>query len=121
MRGSTSTPPRGSRAGTALLAIGALLVGCGGSNDSKPIVDVRPASQAEKPAPDGVTSADRFAQPGWRYDTPEGWTPLPAAEMRIAGFKVAGDANNGIVSADIFFPDLPPFTTFPVLSLPVQA
>jgi branched-chain amino acid transport system substrate-binding protein len=28
-------------------------------------------------------------------------------------FKVAGDANNGIVSADIFFPDLPPFTTFP--------
>jgi branched-chain amino acid transport system substrate-binding protein len=28
-------------------------------------------------------------------------------------FKVAGDANNGIVSADIFFPDLPPFTTIP--------
>jgi branched-chain amino acid transport system substrate-binding protein len=28
-------------------------------------------------------------------------------------FKVAGDANNGIVSADIFFPNLPPFTTIP--------
>ena len=91
MRGSTSTPRRGSRAGTALLAIGALLVGCGGSDDPKPIVDVRPASQAERPAPDGVTSADRFAEPGWRYDTPEGWTPLPAAEMRKAGFRVAGD------------------------------
>ena len=28
-------------------------------------------------------------------------------------FKVAGDANNGVISADIFFPDLPPFTTQP--------
>src|ERR1700759_772902 len=29
--------------------------------------------------------------------------------MLTTVFKVAGDANNGIVSADIFFPDLPPF------------
>jgi branched-chain amino acid transport system substrate-binding protein len=28
-------------------------------------------------------------------------------------FKVAGEANNGVISADIFFPDLPPFTTQP--------
>lgn len=28
-------------------------------------------------------------------------------------YKVAGDANNGVISADIFFPDLPPFTTQP--------
>ena len=28
-------------------------------------------------------------------------------------FKVAGDANNGIVSADIYFPDLPPFNAIP--------
>lgn len=28
-------------------------------------------------------------------------------------FKVAGDANNGVISADIYFPDLPPFTTIP--------
>jgi branched-chain amino acid transport system substrate-binding protein len=28
-------------------------------------------------------------------------------------FKVAGDANNGIVSADIYFWDLPPFNTIP--------
>jgi branched-chain amino acid transport system substrate-binding protein len=33
--------------------------------------------------------------------------------MLTTVFKVAGDANNGIVSADIFFPDLPPFTTMP--------
>jgi branched-chain amino acid transport system substrate-binding protein len=33
--------------------------------------------------------------------------------MLTTVFKVAGDANNGIVSADIFFPDLPPFTTIP--------
>jgi branched-chain amino acid transport system substrate-binding protein len=33
--------------------------------------------------------------------------------MLTTVFKVAGDANNGIVSADIFFPDLPPFTTTP--------
>src|ERR1700704_4551872 len=30
--------------------------------------------------------------------------------MLTTGFKVAGGANNGIVSADIYFPDLPPFT-----------
>jgi branched-chain amino acid transport system substrate-binding protein len=30
--------------------------------------------------------------------------------MLTTVFKVAGDANNGIVSADIYFPDLPPFT-----------
>ncbi len=28
-------------------------------------------------------------------------------------FKIAGDANNGIVSADIYFSDLPPFATIP--------
>ena len=28
-------------------------------------------------------------------------------------FKVAGDANNGVVSADIYFWNLPPFTTIP--------
>ena len=28
-------------------------------------------------------------------------------------FKIAGDANNGIVSADIYFWDLPPFSTIP--------
>ena len=28
-------------------------------------------------------------------------------------FKIAGDANNGIVSADIYFPDLPPFAAIP--------
>jgi branched-chain amino acid transport system substrate-binding protein len=28
-------------------------------------------------------------------------------------FKVAGEANNGVISADIFFPDLLPFTTQP--------
>src|ERR1700710_2292465 len=28
-------------------------------------------------------------------------------------FKVAGEANNGIVSADIYFPDLPPFNSIP--------
>ncbi|HMM88929.1 ABC transporter substrate-binding protein [Bradyrhizobium sp.] len=33
--------------------------------------------------------------------------------MLTTVFKVAGDANNGIVSADIFFPDLPPFTSMP--------
>src|SRR6202000_1095225 len=33
--------------------------------------------------------------------------------MLTTVFKVAGDANNGIVSADIFFPDLPPFTAIP--------
>ena len=33
--------------------------------------------------------------------------------MLTTVFKVAGDANNGIISADIFFPDLPPFTTIP--------
>jgi branched-chain amino acid transport system substrate-binding protein len=33
--------------------------------------------------------------------------------MLTTVFKVAGDANNGIVSADIFFADLPPFTTMP--------
>ena len=33
--------------------------------------------------------------------------------MLTTVFKVAGDANNGIVSADIFFPDLPPFTSIP--------
>ena len=33
--------------------------------------------------------------------------------MLTTVFKVAGDANNGIVSADIFFPNLPPFTTIP--------
>lgn len=33
--------------------------------------------------------------------------------MLTTVFKVAGDANNGIVSADIFFPDLLPFTTIP--------
>src|SRR3954462_1833792 len=33
--------------------------------------------------------------------------------MLTTVFKVAGDANNGVISADIFFPDLPPFTTIP--------
>src|SRR5215475_1369246 len=33
--------------------------------------------------------------------------------MLTTVFKVAGDANNGIVSADIYFPDLPPFTSIP--------
>jgi branched-chain amino acid transport system substrate-binding protein len=33
--------------------------------------------------------------------------------MLTTVFKVAGEANNGIVSADIFFADLPPFTTMP--------
>jgi branched-chain amino acid transport system substrate-binding protein len=28
-------------------------------------------------------------------------------------FKVAGDANNGVVSADIYFWNLPPFTSIP--------
>ena len=31
--------------------------------------------------------------------------------MLTTVFKVAGDANNGIVSADIYFPDLAPFTS----------
>ena len=33
--------------------------------------------------------------------------------MLTTVFRVAGDANNGVISADIFFPDLPPFTTMP--------
>ena len=33
--------------------------------------------------------------------------------MLTTVFKVAGDANNGIVSADIYFPDLPPFNAIP--------
>ncbi|KJC52604.1 ABC transporter [Bradyrhizobium sp. LTSP849] len=33
--------------------------------------------------------------------------------MLTTVFRVAGDANNGVVSADIFFPDLPPFTIMP--------
>jgi branched-chain amino acid transport system substrate-binding protein len=41
--------------------------------------------------------------------------------MLTTVFKVAGDANNGIVSADIFFPDLPPFTTMPESSSFVAA
>jgi branched-chain amino acid transport system substrate-binding protein len=41
--------------------------------------------------------------------------------MLTTVFKVAGDANNGIVSADIFFPDLPPFTTMPASTAFVAA
>src|SRR6201995_809497 len=33
--------------------------------------------------------------------------------MLTTVFKVAGDANDGIVSADIYFPDLPPFNAIP--------
>jgi branched-chain amino acid transport system substrate-binding protein len=41
--------------------------------------------------------------------------------MLTTVFKVAGDANNGIISADIFFPDLPPFTTMPESKAFVEA
>jgi branched-chain amino acid transport system substrate-binding protein len=41
--------------------------------------------------------------------------------MLTTVFKVAGDANNGIISADIFFPDLPPFTTIPESKAFVEA
>lgn len=41
--------------------------------------------------------------------------------MLTTVFKVAGDANNGIISADIFFPDLPPFTSMPTSTAFVAA
>ena len=78
------------------------LAGCGGEKTVE-ITDTRTGMPPGRTAPPGATTADRL---GFRpaghdaapsgdlaYDTPAGWELLPAKQMRIAGFRVAGDAN----------------------------
>lgn len=88
---------------------------CGdGSNSRREITETRQADR-EKQAPPRMSTAERFgtgANPHagmggmggtaamaatsssrYTWETPEGWEELPATQMRLANFRVAGDPN----------------------------
>lgn len=86
-------------AAACIVAVAAAVVGgCGASDSSYEVTDVRERPDGGPPPRLGASPASRFgaedadaARPGWTAATPQGWTPLPPAPMRELGWRVAGD------------------------------
>ncbi len=98
--------PRGVTRPWAAALLGACLPGlaaCGPTETTYEVEDVRQVAQPPPPPPPGLTDAQRLrflhdadpAEAGpaarrWEHETPEGWTPLPPAELRELGWTVPG-------------------------------